>query len=142
MKYEISIIIPIFNAENEIKNTISSIINQTFGFEKIELILVDDKSTDNSREVINNYAKLYNNIKAIFLEKNTGNPSTPRNVGMEHASAPYMMFVDADDCLVKDCCENVYDLIVGEDIDIVNFSTVLNFQMVYIHILIRDCLII
>ena len=92
------------------------------------MILVDDKSNDNSITVINNYAKCYDNIKSIFLEKNTGNPSTPRNVGMKHASAHYMMFVDADDCLVKDCCENVYNLIVGEDMDIVNFKHCVKFS--------------
>lgn len=67
--YKISIIIPVFNAEKFLKNTIGGIIKQTIGFKNIELILVDDCSKDKSRDIIQEYANKYDNIKPIFLEK-------------------------------------------------------------------------
>ena len=70
--YKISVIIPVYNAEGTLKKTIDSVITQTFGFENIELIIVDDKSSDNSKIIINEYSKKFNNIKPIFLEKNSG----------------------------------------------------------------------
>ena len=81
--YKISIITPIFNAEKFLRNTIESIIKQSIGFENIELILIDDKSTDKSGEIIKDYANKYDNIKPIFLEKNSGAASFPRNKGIE-----------------------------------------------------------
>ena len=75
--YKISIIIPTYNREKYLKNLIDSLIAQTIGFDNLEVILVDDCSTDNSKSIIKNYASKYNNIKPIFLEKNTGNPSIP-----------------------------------------------------------------
>lgn len=100
MTYKISVIVPIFNAENDLKNAINSVINQTIGFENIELILVDDCSTDNSKNIINYYLTKYPNIKAIFL-KNTGNPSKPRNIGIDKSTGEYLMFLDSDDFFVK-----------------------------------------
>ena len=60
--YLISMIIPVYNAEKHLKETINSIINQSIGFNNIELILVDDFSTDNSKKIIEEYAETYNNI--------------------------------------------------------------------------------
>ena len=71
-EYKISIIVPIYNQEKYLKTAITSLINQTFGFENIELILVDDKSTDGSKSIIENFAAKYQNIKPIYLEENTG----------------------------------------------------------------------
>ena len=68
--YKISIIIPIYNAESTLKNTICSVINQTIGFENIELILVDDNSNDSSKVIIKEYDSQYSNIKSIFLKEN------------------------------------------------------------------------
>ena len=65
--YKVSVIMPIYNAEEYLRNTLNSVINQTIGFENIELILVDDCSTDNSRDIMEEYSKYYLNIqKNIF----------------------------------------------------------------------------
>ena len=80
MSYKISVIIPIFNAEKYLSHTIETIIGQSLGFENIELILVDDKSTDNSSKIIQEYANKYDNIVAIFSEVNHGFPGFGRNV--------------------------------------------------------------
>ena len=64
--YFISIIIPTYNAEKYIKRCIDSIINQTFDFKNIELILVDDNSTDSTKEILTKYSSQYPNIITIF----------------------------------------------------------------------------
>lgn len=120
MSYKISMIIPIFNAGQFLETLINSLISQSFGFENIELILVDDCSSDNSSEIIEIFASRYDNIKPIFLKENSGAASYPRNVGISHATAPYMQFLDADDDVDKDYCKVLYDLIVSNDVDIVN----------------------
>ena len=95
--YKVSVIIPVYNAEDTLKNAVDSVVNQTIGFENIELILVDDNSSDGSKEIISDYANEYDNVKPIFLSKNSGSPSMPRNVGIDNATAPYLMFLDNDD---------------------------------------------
>lgn len=118
--YKISLIIPIFNAETFLENTIQSIIRQTIGFENIELILIDDCSKDDSRNIIQKYASKYNNIKPIFLEKNSGAASYPRNKGIEEITGEYTMFLDADDEIFDDYCEVLYNSIENNNVDIVN----------------------
>lgn len=118
--YKISIIIPVYNAESSLKNTVDSIINQTLGFDNIELILVDDCSTDNSKKIIESYAKNHKNIKPIFLKQNSGSASHPRNKGIEYSTAKYLMFVDNDDELFEDYCEVLLDKITKNDVQIVN----------------------
>ena len=64
--YKVSLIIPVYNAELSLKNTIKSVMNQTLGFENIELILVDDNSNDDSKQIISELVRKYSNIKPIF----------------------------------------------------------------------------
>ena len=97
MEYKVSVIIPVYNADKYLRTAIESVINQTIGFENIELIIVNDNSTDNSRRIIEEYSSKYDNIVDIHLEKNSGYPGKPRNVGIEIANAPYLIFLDADD---------------------------------------------
>ena len=118
--YKVSVIIPVYNAETTIENCINSVINQSMGFENIELILIDDKSSDGSKRIIQDYANKYNNIKSIFLEKNSGSPSKPRNIGIENVTAPYLMFLDNDDEYSIDYCEVLYNSIINNNVDIVN----------------------
>ena len=113
--YKISVITPVYNAESSLKNAIDSIINQTIGFENIEFILVDDKSTDSSRSIILEYVDKYDNIKAIFLDENTGSPSGPRNIGIENVTAPYFMFLDNDDSYSKNYCEVMHKKISSNE---------------------------
>ena len=109
----ISIIIPVYNAENSIKRAFDSLLNQTIGFENLEVILTDDNSTDDSPNI------KYGNVKTIFLDKNSGSGGKPRNVGLTHATKDYVMFLDADDIFVEDACEVLYNEITSEGIDIV-----------------------
>lgn len=67
MTFKISVVMPVYNAEKELNAAIDSIINQSLGFENIELIIVDDCSTDNSRNIISDYANEYDNIVPVFF---------------------------------------------------------------------------
>lgn len=118
-KYLITIIMPIYNSETYLPNTINSIINQSIGFENIELILIDDKSTDNSKFIIEKYASKYNNIIPIYLENNSGYPGFVRNKGLEKSTSKYIMFIDSDDEYEVDMCETLYTIITENDCDCV-----------------------
>lgn len=93
MEVMVSIIIPIFNVELYVKKCIESILAQTYA--NIEVLLVDDGSTDGSREICKQYQKLDSRVK-VFTQKNQG-VSSARNKGLENATGKYIMFVDADD---------------------------------------------
>ena len=118
-KYKISVIIPVYNAEKYLKTAIDSIINQTIGFDNIELIIVNDNSKDNSKKIIKNYANKYNNIIDIHLDKNSGLPGKPRNIGIDKATADYIIFLDADDEYFPNAFELLYNTIVSEKSDFV-----------------------
>ncbi|MBZ9570442.1 glycosyltransferase [Methanobrevibacter sp. TMH8] len=119
MNFKISIIMPIHNVEEYIQKAFLSIQSQTFGFENLEVIMVDDASTDSSGKIIDEYAKNYSNCFAFHLENNTGSAGIPRNVAISHASSPYIMFLDPDDYYENNACELLYNEINKENIDIV-----------------------
>lgn len=91
----VSIVTPVYNAEKFIKQTIESVINQTFA--NFEYILVDDQSQDRSVALIKSYAKQDKRIKLIQLEQNSG-AAVARNTGIAAAKGQYIAFIDSDDC--------------------------------------------
>lgn len=123
-KYKISVIIPTFNVENDLQRAINSLLNQTIGFENLEIILVDDNSTDNTQKVILEYSKKYKNIKYHFLEENSGSAGKPRNIGIEIATSMYVMFLDNDDEYVKEACEIFYKKITQNNVNFIIGSKV------------------
>ncbi|TWT27873.1 glycosyltransferase family 2 protein [Planomicrobium sp. CPCC 101110] len=114
---QVTVVTPVYNAEKFLRKTIDSVIKQSLQFKNIEFILVDDCSTDSSRSIIWKYAQQYANIVAVFLEKNTGSPSTPRNIGIELATSEWICFLDADDWLKEDCLEKLVAILdqTGDD---------------------------
>ena len=120
MTYNISIIVPVFNVEFYIERCLFSIMNQSIGFENLEVILVDDVSTDRTNYIIEKYASKYENIKYKILDENSGAAGKPRNVGIELASADYIMFIDPDDFFTINACKRLYDIISRENVDIVS----------------------
>ena len=93
----VSVIIPVFNAEKYLSQCIESVLSQTcYG---LELILVNDGSTDQSEKIISDYI---NDDRVIYIKQENKGVSAARNVGLSHASGEYIVFVDADDCLVPD----------------------------------------
>ena len=100
----ISIIIPAYNIENYIAKCLDSLLNQTY--KNIEIIVVDDGSSDNTGKVIDDYSSKYDNIKVIH-KKNAG-VSSARNSGIEVASGDYIGFVDGDDTVD----ENMFEILI------------------------------
>ena len=125
MNYKVSVIIPVYNAEKTLENTINSVINQSIGFENIELILVDDNSTDNSKELIKKFQHEYTNITSYFSNKNHRFPGFGRNKGIELSSAEYIMFLDNDDEYDKDMCKKLYETMIKYEVDLVSCGRVL-----------------
>lgn len=106
--YKFSIIIPVYNTQEYIKETVNSVIKQTIGFENIQLILVNDGSKDNSGEILARYAKKYpNNIK--YINKINEGVSIARNTGLKYAKGKYINFLDSDDKWGLSTLENVYN---------------------------------
>lgn len=104
----ISIIIPVFNAESYLERCLNSVLNQSYS--KLEIILINDGSTDNSPKICDYYSKKDTRIKVIH-KKNAG-PSLARKEGIEIASGDYISFVDADDYIDED----MYKILVKEAI--------------------------
>lgn len=100
-KEVVSIIIPAYNVENYIVRTIESCINQTY--KKIEILIIDDGSLDNTSKVIQKYVLKDDRIK-YFYQENSG-VSKARNNGISHANGKYIVFLDSDDWLEKDAIE-------------------------------------
>ncbi|MCL2629699.1 MAG: glycosyltransferase [Alphaproteobacteria bacterium] len=101
----ISVIIPIYNVENYIAQCLDSLIAQTL--QDIEIILIDDCSTDNSLRIAEDYALRDPRIKIIRQSRNMG-PSAARNIGISQSSAPYIMFCDPDDFVQPEFCEKMF----------------------------------
>jgi Glycosyltransferases involved in cell wall biogenesis len=107
MQKQISIIVPIFNGEKHLVRCIDSIINQTFGIDRILLLLLNDGSSDSSISIANSYAERFPNSIKVYSQKNMGTAKT-RNKGVSLAKTKYIMFVDQDDFIDNDYCETFY----------------------------------
>ncbi|MBS4219337.1 CDP-glycerol glycerophosphotransferase family protein [Bacillus sp. FJAT-49711] len=124
MKDLISVIVPMYNTEVYIEKTIQSIVNQTY--QNLEIILINDASTDKTKEIAIKYADKYPWIKLVNQEFNKG-VSAARNLGLKIAKGNYITFVDSDDLLTKQALEILYDTAKENDADLVlglykNFS--------------------
>lgn len=104
---KVSLIIPIYNAENYLYKCIDSVLNQTF--KDLEIILVDDGSNDNSNEICDNYARKDCRIKVIH--RNNGGLSAARNTGIVESTGEYVLFIDADDCLYDNSVASLVALV-------------------------------
>ncbi|PAF37195.1 hypothetical protein CHH58_10165 [Terribacillus saccharophilus] len=116
MKYTIAV--PVYNDENTIKACLDSIINQTIGTEKLEVICVNDGSTDKSPEILEEYSAAYNFIKVLHQE-NSGSPSAPRNRAIEAATGDFIFFIDGDDYFGLEAFERMEEKIIAYNPDIV-----------------------
>ena len=113
---EVSIVIPVYNVnKNLLKSCLDSVKNQTL--KNIEIICVDDGSTDGSGLILDEYAKLDSRFK-VYHQKN-GGPSCARNRGIEMSSGEYIQFVDSDDHISVNMSQKLYNLAKQEDADIV-----------------------
>lgn len=124
MSIKISIIVPVYNVEKYLPKCLDTLVNQTL--QEIEIIVVNDGSTDHSQEIIDEFASRYSWIKA--LQKKNGGLSDARNFGMEYASGEYIAFVDSDDYVEHDMYELLYHKAIEDQCDMVECNLYHDFQ--------------
>ncbi len=110
----VSIIIPVYNCEKFISRCILSVLSQTYP--NIEVMLIDDGSTDNSYEICKEFAKNNKNIKTFYQENN--GQGSARNTGILKCNGDYVMFVDADDYIDKNMVQLLFNSLVENKVDI------------------------
>lgn len=116
----VSIIVPVRNMEKYIERCLNSLVNQTL--KNIEIIIVDDASSDKTLEIISRFQKEYQNIKVCHSDVRIGTCAARKNGGLL-SNGDYIMFVDADDELELSACEELYTTMLIYGVDIIQFKT-------------------
>jgi len=114
----VSVIIPVFNGMPHIERTIESLLDQTIGFERLQVLIVDDGSTDETPAFIDRAAAEHPSIE-VFHQPASGNPATPRNFALERVRGRYIFFLDADDHLSRDALWAMVDVADANGTDVV-----------------------
>ncbi len=115
---KVTVIVPIYNAEKTLNRCLDSLVGQTL--KEIEIITINDKSTDNTLEILKDYQKKYKNVVVIDNKENLG-PAGSRNKGLQKAKGKYIGFVDSDDFVDKDMYK-VMSSYMDEEVDLVTCS--------------------
>ena len=115
---KVSVIVPVYNVEKYLEECVNSLIGQTL--KEIEILLIDDGSTDSSGEICDQYAQQYDNIRVIHKEN--GGLGDARNVGASDAIGKYIYFIDSDDYLELEALEFLYKEAECKRLDIIMFS--------------------
>ena len=115
----ISVIVPVYNVEKYLDKCLESLLNQHYS--DMEIVVVDDKSTDGSLNIAKKYEK-HTNVKVVAKEKNSGLSDT-RNVGIKESCGQYIMFLDSDDYVENGCIAKIQGIIEKENApDIIYFG--------------------
>lgn len=114
MTEKITVIVPVYNVENYLNKCLDSLINQTY--KNLEIIVINDGSTDNSGKICQEYAQKDNRI--IYIEKENGGQSEARNMGLDRMTGSYVTFVDSDDWVEPDYVEVLYNKLIEYQADI------------------------
>lgn len=117
---KVSVIIPVYNVENYLRQCLDSVLNQSL--QEIEIICVDDASTDKSLSIIEEYKNKDSRILSYSFE-NSQSALGARKLGVEMSTGEYIMFLDADDYLSPVACQSLYDKICEENVEILHFSS-------------------
>ena len=128
MSYKISVVIPVYNAEKTLEKAINSLLTQNWNgnFEEdIEIILVDDNSSDNSLNIIEEFSDKYSNIRYFSFDDNSGFGGRGRNKGISMSQGDYIVLMDNDDIYLQDALQSFYDAIIqtGSEIVFANYET-------------------
>lgn len=116
----VSVIVPIYNVELYLEECLESLKRQTL--QNIQIILVNDGSTDSSREIAKKYADENSNF--ILVDRENGGLSAARNTGMAYATGKYVYFLDSDDYIRLDALDILFTRAESENLDVLNFGTV------------------
>lgn len=113
---KVSVIVPVYNVEKYIEKCLNTLVNQTL--KEIEIIIVNDGSKDNSKEIIKKFIGMYPE-KIVYLEKENGGLSDARNFGIPYAKGEYIAFLDSDDYVELNMYEDMYKIAQNENSDMV-----------------------
>ena len=121
----ISVLVPIYNVENFLARCIESILNQTY--KNLEIVLLDDSSTDGSYEIAKKYASIDDRIK-LLRKENEANLALTRNYLLNNYTGEYFVWVDSDDCIKPDYVEKLYTTLIDNNCDVAccNFHIEIN----------------
>jgi cellulose synthase/poly-beta-1,6-N-acetylglucosamine synthase-like glycosyltransferase len=115
-KFEnVSIVMPCFNEGESIGKAIEHLLRLNWPKDKFEIIVVDDKSTDNSADVVRKYEKKYNNVRLIVNRRNSGGAAEPTNIGIKNAKYDYIAIADADSFPEKDALKKMIGVLQEEE---------------------------
>jgi glycosyltransferase involved in cell wall biosynthesis len=118
----LSIIIPLYDKEKYLDRCLKNLLAQEGGSKEIEIIIVDDGSTDSSGSIAKRYVEDHNNVQ-LLIQENAG-PSAARNYGLKAAKGDYIYFLDADDYLVTDVLNYLIETCVNNQLEILEFNTI------------------
>ncbi|MBR1828674.1 MAG: glycosyltransferase family 2 protein, partial [Atopobiaceae bacterium] len=123
-QYRVSVIVPIYNQEPYLENTIACLVSQTIPPKDMEILLIDDGSTDRSPEMCDGYAAKYENVKVVH--KVNGGLSDARNCGIDNSHGKYIMYLDGDDTLQEDTVLSVVDFFDEhyDEVDLVTYPSI------------------
>lgn len=120
MQEKISIIVPIYNVEPYLKRCVDSLVKQKY--KNIEILLIDDCSTDGSAAIAKKYEKEYSKICRFIQREKNGGLSAARNTGIEASTGEWIVFVDSDDWVTSDYVSALYEVALEDKSDIVMSS--------------------
>ncbi|MEU8993139.1 glycosyltransferase family 2 protein [Streptomyces sp. NPDC048558] len=115
----VSVIVAAYNAMPYLTRCITSVAEQSIGQDELEIIVVDDGSTDGTARELERLARAYPGLINIFGQQNSGGPSAPRNVGLDHAHGRFVFFLDADDYLGPEALERMVAMAEQNGTDVV-----------------------
>ena len=118
---KLSIIIPCYNVEKYVAECLDSILSQTIGQETLEILCVDDCSTDGTVNILKKYEKNYPDIIGVILCSDNGRQGTARNIGLQYATGEYISFIDGDDWIHKDMYKVLLEIAKDSNAEIVQF---------------------
>lgn len=126
-EYKVSVIVPVYNVEAYLRACLDSLLAQTIDHELMEVLLINDGSTDSSLEICKEYAELFSMFK-LFSQENAG-VSAARNLGIKNASGKYIMYLDSDDMLTPETVREVSNFFdqIYNDVDLVTYK-IMRFQ--------------
>lgn len=121
MQEKVSIIVPIYNVEKYLRRCVDSLVKQVY--KNIEILLIDDCSTDGSVVIAKEYVERYPQLCRLFRREKNGGLSAARNTGIEISTGKWLSFVDSDDWVTKDYISTMYDIVLKDQPDMVSCNS-------------------
>jgi len=124
---DVTVIVPVYNVEQYLARCLQSLVEQDYDKNKIEILVIEDKSTDKSKEIVEQYAKEYSFVTPKYLEKNQG-VSHARNIGIKEAQGDFIMFCDSDDYYEKNTISKFMEIVNTKNVDFVMANYYISYE--------------